>query len=591
MVVNGQPGFTKESLDTIKNVASKETIYCNLVIDEMSIRRHIEMDAQRNVYGYVNLGVQCNNVDGDEQLEAKNALMFLVVGINGYWKLPIGYFFINGLSGTERSNLLETAIALISETGANLHSVTFDGAAVNMSMVKSLGANFDIDHKMAYILNKTTNEPIFVFLDAAHMLKLVRNSWGDKKFLKNSNGESEFVVKYIQNAEKKIIKWEYIEKLYQYECKNGLRAGTKLTSRHIQYFDEKMNVRLAAQTMSQSVADALIFLKSSEPEFCDIDATAEFIIYINNAFDILNSRSKFSNKLFNKPICAETINFYKEFINNFTTYIKGLEFVEYKKDGQPCITKVLESNRKTGFMGLIIGLINSIQLIEFLIPKNCMTYLLTYKLSQDHIETTFSAIRSRGGYNNNPTCRQFAAAYKRILVHNQVVGSVYGNCTILDNTKHLSVSEQSINETNIDYDFLDVREVGLFIENVSYYVAGFVSRAIEKKINCENCKKILYINTSDSSSNRSRKLLSQKDRGGLYKPSDTVMKICLETERVFRSYYNVKNYKQSVLFLTTQVKMNLYQYKISFQLSGCDDNHSIVDTHKDQLTKLVIHNI
>lgn len=120
----------------------------------------------------------------------------------------------------------------------------------------------------------------------------------------------------------------------------------------------------------------------------------------------------------------------------------------------------------------------------------------------------------------------------------------------------MSVSEQSINETNIDYDFLDVREVGLFIENVSYYVAGFVSRAIEKKINCENCTKILYINTSDSSSNRSRKLLSQKDRGGLYKPSETVMKICLETERVFRSYYNVKNYKQSVLFLTTQVKMN-----------------------------------
>ncbi|KAE9542434.1 hypothetical protein AGLY_003295 [Aphis glycines] len=455
MIVNGQPGFTKESLDTIKNVASKETIYCNLVIDEMSIRRRIEM------------GVQCNNVDGDVQPEAKNALMFLIIGINGFWKLPIGYFFINGLSGAERSNLLETAIALISETGANLHSVTFDGAAVSMSMVKFLGANFDIDHKLAYILNKTTNEPIFVFFRCSKYAKV----------------ESEFVVKYIQNAEKKIIKWEYIEKLYQYECKNSLRAGTKLTSRHIQYFDEKMNVRLAAQTMSQSVADALIFFKSSEQEFCDINVTAEFIIYINNTFDILNS----------------------------------LEFVEYKKDGQPCITKVLESNRKTGFMGLIRGLINSIQLIEFLIPKNCMTYLLTYKLSQDHIETTFSAIRSRGGYNNNPTCRQFAAAYKRILVHDQVVGSVYGNCRILDNTKHLSVSEQSINETNIDYDFLDVKEVGLFIENVSYYIAGF-----------------------------------------------------------------------SVLFLTTQVKMNLYQYKISFQLSGCDDNHSIVDTHKDQLTKLVI---
>lgn len=98
--------------------------------------------------------------------------------------------------------------------------------------------------------------------------------------------------------------------------------------------------------MSKSVADALIFLKSTEPEFCDIDLTAEFIVYINNVFDILNRRSKFSNK----PICTETINSYKEFTYNFTTYIKGLEFVEYKKNGQSCISKVLQSNRKTGFM-------------------------------------------------------------------------------------------------------------------------------------------------------------------------------------------------------------------------------------------------
>jgi len=80
--------------------------------------------------------------------------------------------------------------------------------------------------------------------------------------------------------------------------------------------------------------------------------------------------------------------------------------------------------------------------------KNYMTYLLTYKLSQDHIETTFSAIRSRGGHNNNPTCRQFSTAYKRILVYNQVVGSIYGNCTILDGTKHLNVTIFN-NQTNI----------------------------------------------------------------------------------------------------------------------------------------------
>lgn len=53
----------------------------------MSIRKQTEMSAQRNVYGYVNLGIQCKNVDGDEQPEAKNALIFLVVASWDKWLL------------------------------------------------------------------------------------------------------------------------------------------------------------------------------------------------------------------------------------------------------------------------------------------------------------------------------------------------------------------------------------------------------------------------------------------------------------------------------------------------------------------------
>lgn len=64
-----------------------------------------------------------------------------------------------------------------------------------------------------------------------------------------------------------------------------------------------------------------------------------------------------------------------------------------------------------------------------------MTFLITHKISQDHLET-FIAVWSKGGYNDNPTCRQFQAAYKRLLVHNSIVGSVNGNCSILENTKH-----------------------------------------------------------------------------------------------------------------------------------------------------------
>jgi len=54
--------------------------------------------------------------------------------------------------------------------------------------------------------------------------------------------------------------------------------------------------------------------------------------------------------------------------------------------------------------------------------------LLSYKLSQDHLETFFSTVRSRCGYNNNPSAKEFKITYKKFLVHHHVSGSQYGNC-------------------------------------------------------------------------------------------------------------------------------------------------------------------
>jgi len=529
MAIDGQPGFTKESFDTLTDMANNEAkeVQCNLVIDEMSIRKQVEMDSNRNIYGFVNLDTFNDASDPDKTVpEAKNALVFLLVGVNGYWKLPIGYFLIDGLSGNKRANLLEKAIELISQTGVKLNSLTFDGASVNMTMVSTLGADLN---NITYIMNSYTNEPIYIFLDAAHMIKLVRNAWGDSTYKTTEKNQSVRILKELRNSNKQLIKWAYIEKLYYIENEKGLRAGTKLTKRHLHYSNEKMNVRLAAQTLSKSVADALEFLKTEESYFEDVDATVEFITYMNNAFDILNSRSKFSNKPYNKPISFDTVTIYKDFTNKFIQYVEGLEFIEYKND-QPIVIKVLKSSRKTGFLGLILGLKNAIHLYEFIVAKNYMTYLLTYKLSQDHIETTFSAIRSRGGHNNNPTCRQFEAAYKRILVHNQVVGSIYGNCTILDGTKYLTVTasnKQTVtlqsNDNLIDHDYFDIVDVGNFIENISYYIAGFVARSVAKNVECTNCLRML---TADKSSkSHYTKLFDQKNRATLTNPSEIVRKM------------------------------------------------------------------
>lgn len=51
-----------------------------------------------------------------------------------------------------------------------------------------------------------------------------------------------------------------------------------------------MNVRLAAQVLSDSVGDALLYVKSINTNFEGCEATSEFCKRINNAFDILYSR-------------------------------------------------------------------------------------------------------------------------------------------------------------------------------------------------------------------------------------------------------------------------------------------------------------
>lgn len=47
------------------------------------------MGNQRKTFGFVNLYVD-GIYDCDDLLEAKNTIVFLVVTLNGYWKLPVG---------------------------------------------------------------------------------------------------------------------------------------------------------------------------------------------------------------------------------------------------------------------------------------------------------------------------------------------------------------------------------------------------------------------------------------------------------------------------------------------------------------------
>ncbi|KAF4527784.1 hypothetical protein B566_EDAN015221 [Ephemera danica] len=196
-----------------------------------------------------------------------------------------------------------------------------------------------------------------------------------------------------------------------------------------------MKVNLAVQTLSASVADAI--------EFCD--------------------------KVMN----------YKEFKESGPT-----SYNHKNKRFEP----LHKSRRKTGMVGFFVCLSSTRNIYDKLCTGDSprLKYLLTYKMSQDHLEMFFGAIRSRGGWNNSPTCDENVVAY-------------IGGKTV----KMVEKTSKCLTCIN----------------------------ALEHKLDLETIKSI----GPDSNEKIARlSLIIQKSRGGLKIPSDGVVDICIATEKCIR---------------------------------------------------------
>jgi hypothetical protein len=234
----------------------------------------------------------------------------------------------------------------------------------------------------------------------------------------------------------------------------GLRLANKLSKRHFNWQNEKMNVRLAIQMFSKSVSDALTFCAQSMQQFKQCTETAKFVKIINDAFDA--------------ETCAENnLDLSVNNVEEITRYISNL-----KVNGVPAV----ESCRKRGFLGLIISLKNSLELYTLLKEAYNLRYLLTYVLSQDHLKVFFSAIRAKRGHNNNPSAIQFQSAYRQMLVrhctnfadvHILLIGS-HVKFKVCDRPMELDDDFQIIG----DHDYLATRyEFNLFAVNIVEYVS------------------------------------------------------------------------------------------------------------------------
>ena len=150
-------------------------VLCSLILDEMSIRKHVSWYGHK-YQGYVDLG---NRADDDSLPLANDSLVFMVVSLNSSWKVPCGYFFIDGLSGKECANHVMVCIQRLHDIAVSVTSLTCDGPSCHVSMLTERGLSVDPSNMVTYFLHPQDPKlRVYVFLDICHMLKLVHNTFG-----------------------------------------------------------------------------------------------------------------------------------------------------------------------------------------------------------------------------------------------------------------------------------------------------------------------------------------------------------------------------------------------------------------------------
>lgn len=595
--VSGSPGYTMAAFDVLRQrsqdlKAKSEQLIGSIIYDEVAIRKQSQFDAAKQRFlGHITAGkpVEFENCSP----LAKEALVFMFSAIkqDEEFKIPIAYFFITGLCAEEKAALITECMHKLHEAGVVLTSLTFDGVITNIRTVKLLGADFE-NNKSFFLNPYDEDNKVYVVLDAPHMLKLMRNCLGNREILFTSNGQK--------------IKWQFFVNLVKLQLSENINFGNKLTKTHLEFVDKKMNVRLASETLSNSTADSMQFASSTLNlnSFKESEATQEYFRVANNLFDIMNTKRKHCGKNFKRPICESTEREFSEYFEFSRKYLRSLELIE-----NGVRISVFASKCYTPFFGFYYNTFSFMGIYnDYVKPTNSEFY--TFSVSQDHVESFFGCIRRMNGCNDNPNAQQFEAAYKKLLVNNEIESSIHSNC-LNDVTQILDVSSRSRprNTINVlrdkieiakqldelqhrdslygfdsfDDDVVDIENQNILETHSKAYLATKLETRVIKSLirrgkkSCERC-----IGIFEENEHENNELIQFKSKDvSIRQPCVSTLKIIRRVDNLLKRHESEKVSIQAMyIYICQNIDMdNLYPESVF------DSSH---DHEKDEIIKLIV---
>ena len=513
---------------------------CILLLDEMMLRRGLTYDRRFDrIIGYEDLGANCQS-----NALASSCLCFMVRGLRDNWKQPFAFMFSSSAVKADKvQSLLLDCLSQLHAIGLNVKAVISDQGSNFVAAYKNMGVT------VTEPFIKVNDKTVFVFYDPCHLLKSARN----------------VLERNTVHSGKNVATWEHITSLYSLDARRNYRLAPRLSSQHVHLTSfSKMRVKLAAQTLSHSVAAAIETNCSFDSLTPLAMGTAEYAKKFDTLFDCFNSSEVYCTKVYRGSLSARSKH--RNMLLDIQSWLATLRVITVST-GRDITTQVKCFEGWRSNINALLLLWNDLS------SNHGFRFLLTRRLNQDPLENFFGVIRQAGGFNANPTPYQFQNAYRKSCFNSLLQPSHSGNCfrdgdkLLATLSKLRTISSRTLALKSVscttDFSYSDQPEPSdLCEQNALMYVCGYLLRKLFTWHNCDACK-AAFCDTSNECNDDRKVFLSFK----AYKCNDA---------RVFHSLYVPSVLFYSFICNCNCVFLKLFDLKKACNLS--DIRCNVVDT-------------
>ncbi|KAF1466931.1 DNA transposase THAP9, partial [Megadyptes antipodes antipodes] len=510
--------------------------YCALMVQDMSLQKQQEWDPQtQRLTGFVDLGAGV--LDADEAPLASEAIILMAAGISSPWTAPLGYFFVNSMTGHLLAQLLRQTINKLNNIGITVLAVTSGATARGAETAKALGIRIDPERIQCTFQHPPGSaHRITYFFDICHALQLIRNAL--QCFQK---------IEWLSDT----VRWQHVVELAALQEQRVLEPCSPKSGGPGSEESYHLKVNLATLLFSEGVADALEHLqKLGLASFQNCSGTVKFVRLMSHLCDIFHGKGPYRRGL-KGPLLAGNYTKISHLFNEAKSFFVTLT--------DSVGRYIIKSKRRLGFLSFLLNA-ESLKWLytNYMCPEGIPSHhLLTYAFSLDPLELFLRALQQACGSSRSPTCTVFHAAYHKLLASCSLApGSPHSGGLGRTSSLDISLSRKrdlTLGSIRAQYNPAHGRTLateypycaGLLLHGAALSnaltdlslhaqsvtcTAGFVAEQLASDLQCEACLASLF--ESDESRLRCGSVLYIKKLGGVSLPSASVYHITSISEQV-----------------------------------------------------------